>query len=82
MHDSPSVVIRRMKDTSIKVAIDLAKRGEASGVVSAGNSGATMALAMYLFKKLEGVDRPAIATTHPTMKGLTVLDRLGRQCGL
>ena len=73
MHDSPSVVIRRMRDTSIKVAIDLARDGEATGVVSAGNSGATMALAMYLFKKLEGVDRPAIATTHPTMKGLTVL---------
>jgi phosphate acyltransferase len=73
MHDSPSVVIRRMRDTSIKVAIELAREGEASGVVSAGNSGATMALAMYLFKKLEGVDRPAIATTHPTMKGLTVL---------
>jgi len=73
MHDSPSVVIRRMKDTSIKVSIELAKEGEASGVVSAGNSGATMALAMYLVKKLEGVDRPAIATTHPTMKGLTVL---------
>jgi glycerol-3-phosphate acyltransferase PlsX len=73
MHDSPSVIIRRMRDTSIKVAIELAREGEASGVVSAGNSGATMALAMYLFKKLEGVDRPAIATTHPTMKGLTVL---------
>src|SRR4030067_2182951 len=58
MHDSPSVVIRRMKETSIKVAIELAKENEASGVVSAGNSGATMALAMYLFKKQEGVDRP------------------------
>ena len=73
MHDSPSVVIRRMRDTSIKVAIELARDGEASGVVSAGNSGATMALGMYLFKKLDGVDRPAIATTHPSMKGLTVL---------
>lgn len=77
MHDSPSVIIRRMRDTSIKVAIELAREGEASGVVSAGNSGATMALAMYLFKKLEGVDRPAIATTHPTMKGLTVLVHSG-----
>ena len=73
MHDSPSVVIRRMKDTSIKVAIDLSREGEATGIVSAGNSGAAMALAMYLFKKLEGVDRPAIATTHPTPNGLTVL---------
>jgi glycerol-3-phosphate acyltransferase PlsX len=73
MHDSPSVVLRRMKDTSIKVALDLAKEGQASSVVSAGNSGAAMALAMYIFKKLEGVDRPAIATIHPTTKGSTVL---------
>ena len=73
MHDSPSAVIRKMKDTSIKVAIDLAKEGEVNGVVSAGNSGAAMALAMYVFKKLEGVERPAIATVHPTPKGHTVL---------
>src|SRR4030043_453236 len=73
MHDSPSGVIRKMKDTSIKVAIDLAKEGQVNGVVSAGNSGATMGLAMYIFKKLEGVDRPAIATIHPTTKGSAVL---------
>jgi len=73
MHDSPSTVLRRMKETSIKVALDLAKKGEANGVVSAGNSGAVMALAMYIFKKLEGVDRPAIATIHPALKGSTVL---------
>lgn len=73
MHDSPSVVLRRMKETSIKVAIDLAKEGEVSGVVSAGNSGAAMALAMVIFRKLEGVDRPAIATVHPSLKGSTVL---------
>jgi glycerol-3-phosphate acyltransferase PlsX len=73
MHDSPSIVLRRMKDTSIKVALDLAKEGQVNGVVSAGNSGAAMALAMYVFKKLEGVDRPAIATIHPSMQGSTVL---------
>lgn len=73
MHDSPSAVLRRMKDTSIKVALELAKEGQASGVVTAGNSGAAMALAMFIFKKLEGVDRPAIATIHPTIKGSTVL---------
>lgn len=73
MHDSPSMVLRRMKDSSIKVAIDLEKAGEVSGVVSAGNSGAAMALAMFIFKKLEGVDRPAIATIHPALKGSTVL---------
>jgi phosphate acyltransferase len=73
MHDSPSLVVRRMKETSIKVAIDLAKEGAVSGVVSAGNSGAAMAVAMVLFRKLEGVERPAIATIHPAMKGSTVL---------
>jgi glycerol-3-phosphate acyltransferase PlsX len=73
MHDSPSTVIRRMKDTSIKVALDLVKGAQVSGVVSAGNSGAAMALAMYILKKLEGVERPAIATIHPTTKGSTVL---------
>ena len=73
MHDSPSLVIRRMKETSIKVAIDLAKEGQVNGVVSAGNSGAAMALAMVLFKKLEGVERPAIATVHPATKGSTIL---------
>ena len=73
MHDSPSTVIRRMKETSIKVALDLAKEGQVSGVVSAGNSGAAMGLAMYILKKLEGVERPAIATIHPTTKGNTVL---------
>jgi glycerol-3-phosphate acyltransferase PlsX len=73
MHDSPSTVIRRMKDTSIKVALDLVKEGQVNGVVSAGNSGAAMALAMFILKKLEGVERPAIATIHPTPKGSTVL---------
>jgi glycerol-3-phosphate acyltransferase PlsX len=73
MHESPSAVVRKMKDTSIKVAIDLAKKEDVSGVVSAGNSGAAMALAMYIFRKLEGVDRPAIATIHPTPKAPTVL---------
>ncbi len=73
MHDSPSIVLRRMKETSIKVALDLAIEGQVSGVVSAGNSGAAMALAMFIFKKLEGVERPAIATIHPTPKGSAVL---------
>lgn len=73
MHDSPSTVIRRMKETSIKVALDLAKEGQVNGVVSAGNSGAAMALAMYILRKMEDVERPAIATIHPTTGGNTVL---------
>jgi phosphate acyltransferase len=73
MHESPSTVVRKMKDSSIKAAIDLARTGQVNGVVSAGNSGATMALAMYLFKKLDGVERPAIATVHPTQEGRSIL---------
>jgi len=73
MHESPSSVIRKMKDTSIKVALELAKEGQVNGVVSAGNSGAAMALAMFIFKKIEGIERPAIATIHPSLKGSTVL---------
>jgi len=73
MHDSPSTVIRRMKETSIKVALDLAKEGQVSGVVSAGNSGAAMGLAMVILRKLEDVERPAIATIHPATIGNTVL---------
>ena len=73
MHDSPSTVLRRMRETSVKVAFDLEKGGEINGVVTAGNSGAAMALAMFIFRKLEGVDRPAIATIHPALKGSTVL---------
>jgi len=73
MSDSPSAAVRRIKDSSIRVAFDLVKRGEADAVVSAGNSGATMAVAMFVLKKIEGVDRPAIATFHPTAKGFSLL---------
>jgi glycerol-3-phosphate acyltransferase PlsX len=69
MHDSPSTVIRRMKDTSIKVAMDLAKEGQVDGVVTAGNSGA----AMVILRNMEGVDRPAIATLHPTIREPSIL---------
>ncbi|MBW2056876.1 MAG: phosphate acyltransferase PlsX [Deltaproteobacteria bacterium] len=73
MADSPSTAVRRIKDSSIRVAFDLLKRGEADAVVSAGNSGATMAVAMFVLKKIEGVDRPAIVTFHPTAKGFSLL---------
>lgn len=73
MHEAPSLVIRKMKDSSIKVALELAKEGQVNGVVSAGNSGAAMALAMFIIKKIEGIERPAIATIHPSLKGSTIL---------
>jgi glycerol-3-phosphate acyltransferase PlsX len=73
MHESPSLVVRQNRDSSIKVALDLVKEGEACAAVSAGNSGAAMAFAMFILKKLEGVERPAIATVHPTPKGASIL---------
>ncbi len=73
MDESPLTPIRKKKDSSIKVAFDLLKRGEASAVVSAGNSGAVLATAVFVLEKLGGVDRPAIGTMFPTLKGSTLL---------
>ena len=77
MDESPSKAIRRKKDSSLRVCFDLVKKGEASAVVSAGNSGAAMAAGIFLLKRLEGVDRPAIAVTVPTKKDPAVLLDVG-----
>ena len=77
MHESPSVALRKKKDSSIRVAFDLVKCGEADAVVSAGNSGAAMATGMFVLRKLKGVDRPAIATVVPTLKGQSVVLDVG-----
>ena len=73
MDESPLTAIRKKKDSSIKVAFDLLKKGEVSAVVSAGNSGAVLATAVFVLEKLTGVDRPAIGTIFPTLKGSTLL---------
>ena len=73
MDESPLTPIRKKKDSSIKVAFDLVKKGEAEAVVSAGNSGAVLATAVFVLEKLKGVDRPAIGTIFPTLKGWTLL---------
>ena len=73
MGESPSVALRKKKDSSIRVSFELVKSGEAQAVVSAGNSGAVLATGILVLKKLEGVDRPAIAAIIPTLKGGTVL---------
>lgn len=77
MHDSASDAVRKKKDSSIRVAFDCVKRGDAAAVVSAGNSGATMAAGMFVLKRLEGIDRPAIAQIFPTMLGMTVVLDVG-----
>ena len=77
MNDSPSDAVRKKKDSSIRVALDLAKRGEASAVVSAGNSGATMAAGMFVLKRIPGIDRPAIATVVPNLRDQTIILDVG-----
>jgi hypothetical protein len=70
------VALRKKKDSSMRVAIQQVKDGAAQAAVSAGNTGALMAIARYLLKTLDGIDRPAIATQIPNAKGgaTTVLD--------
>ncbi|MEW5942568.1 MAG: phosphate acyltransferase PlsX [Pseudomonadota bacterium] len=75
MDDPPALALRNKKDSSMRVAIDLVKSGEAHACVSAGNTGALMAISRFVLKMLPGIDRPAIASVLPTLKGHThVLD--------
>lgn len=73
MHESPARVLRAKADSSISVAMDLMKDGKCDAVVTAGNSGAAMAISMWKLKKLDGVERPALASIHPTLNGASVL---------
>ena len=75
MSDSPVDALRRKKDSSMRVAIDLVKGDNAEACVSAGNTGALMATAKYVLKMLPGIDRPAIITELPAKGGsLHMLD--------
>ncbi len=67
--DSPASVLRKKKDSSMRVAIEMVKSGEADACVSAGNTGALMGLARFILKTLPGIDRPAICTTVPSKGG-------------
>lgn len=78
MDDPLEVALRRKKDSSMRVAIDLVKQGQAQACVSAGNTAALMAVSRYLLKTLPGVDRPAICTILPNQKdGPTYMLDLG-----
>jgi glycerol-3-phosphate acyltransferase PlsX len=76
MDDPIEIALRKKKDSSMRVAIAQVKQGDAQAAVSAGNTGALMAIARYLLKTLDGIDRPAIAGQIPNAKGgaTTVLD--------
>lgn len=69
MHDSAARAVRTKKDSSIRVASRLVREGVAHGLVSAGNTGAVMATAKMVQGVVPGVDRPALATVFPTLKG-------------
>ena len=77
MDESPQLALRNKKDSSMRVAINLVKSGEASACISAGNTGALMATARYVLKMLPGIDRPAIASFLPTAKGQVCMLDLG-----
>ena len=77
MHDNPVEAIRKKKDSSIMVAFELVKEGKASGAVSAGNSGATLAAGMRKLGRLKGISRPGLASSFPTLKSPVVLMDIG-----
>jgi glycerol-3-phosphate acyltransferase PlsX len=77
MHEPPSQALRLKKDSSMRIAINLVKQGEADACVSAGNTGALMATARFVLKTLPGIDRPAICTTIPSVHGHTHMLDLG-----
>lgn len=76
MDDPVEVALRRKKDSSMRRSIELVRDGQADAVVSSGNTGALMAIARYVLKTLDGIDRPAIASQMPSRNGgaTTMLD--------
>ena len=79
MCDIPAIALRKKRDSSIRVGLRLVADGKAASFVSAGNSGAVMAGGFLILKKIQGVDRPAIAATIPTPHGPVVLVDAGRE---
>ena len=77
MHEPPGEALRKKKDSSMRVAINLVKDGTAQACVSAGNTGALMAISRFVLKTLPGIDRPAIASQLPTRNGVTTVLDLG-----
>lgn len=77
MDEAVATALRVKKDSSMRVAIDLVKDGQAQAAVSAGNTGALMAISRFVLKTLPGIDRPAIATILPSLTGHTYVLDLG-----
>ncbi|MGE5808426.1 MAG: phosphate acyltransferase PlsX [Nitrospirota bacterium] len=77
MLDSAATVFRRKKDSSIRVANELVRSGEADAVFSAGHTGAAMSTSLFVLGRVEGVERPAIATFMPTLSGTSIVLDVG-----
>ena len=77
MEDQPTVVLRTKKDASMRIAIDAVAGGEADACVSAGNTGALMAISRFVLRTCEGIDRPAILSALPSRNGQTFMLDLG-----
>ncbi|MBL4907616.1 MAG: phosphate acyltransferase, partial [Sneathiella sp.] len=75
--DKPGHALRKGRKSSMRLAIDAVRDGEAGGVVSAGNTGALMAMAKFSLRTLPGIKRPALASMIPSTKGETVMLDLG-----
>ena len=75
--EKPGIALRSGRQSSMRLAINAVNDGEADGIVSAGNTGALMAMAKFVFKTLPGIDRPAIASLLPTLRGESVMLDLG-----
>jgi glycerol-3-phosphate acyltransferase PlsX len=73
MDETPTTAIKKKRDSSLRVAFELVRDGAADAVVSAGNSGAAMAAALFVLRRLKGVERPAINTIIPTSNGAVSL---------
>ena len=77
MHESPATVARKKRNSSIWIATELVKSGEASAVVSPGNTGASMVASFFVLGLTKGVERPAIATSLPTLTGTAIMLDVG-----
>ncbi|MGH7429365.1 MAG: phosphate acyltransferase PlsX, partial [Candidatus Methylomirabilaceae bacterium] len=77
MQESPSAALRKKKHSSIRIGLELVKRGDADAFISAGNTGAVMATALYTFGPVPGVERPAIAIAVPTLRGNSIVIDVG-----
>ena len=71
--EKPVVAIRRKKDSSLVVAINMVKDGKADAIISAGNTGAILAGGLFILGRMKGINRPALAPVYPTAKGVSIL---------